>query len=41
MDCRAIRWVQEVEKEIHVDVSGEERSRWWMEEEDALDEVEG
>lgn len=41
MDGWAIDWVKEIEEEIHVDFAGEESARWWVEEEGALDEVEG
>ena len=41
MDCWATRWVEEVEQEVHVDLAGEEGAGGRMDEEDALEKVEG
>lgn len=41
MDGWTIDWVEEVEEEIHIDFTGEKGTRWRVEKEGALDEVEG
>ena len=37
---RTGRRVQEIEKEVNVDFAGEERAGGWVDEEDALEEIE-